>query len=73
MTTAARNAIAAPAEGLVVYDINLHALCFRRATDWLVIGGAPGVLEAEQETQEHRPARRRPGRRRPEEEAGPEE
>ena len=30
----------------MVYDLTLHALCFRRATDWLVIGGTPGLMEA---------------------------
>lgn len=68
MTTAQRNAIATPAEGLIVYDISLHALCFRRAADWLVIGGAPGVLEAEEATEQHRTGRRRGRGRRVDEE-----
>jgi hypothetical protein len=68
MTTTQRNAIATPAEGLMVYDLTLHALCFRRATDWLVIGGAPGVLEAEEATEQHRTGRRRGRGRRVDEE-----
>ena len=37
MTTAQKNAIAAPAEGLVVYDITLHKLCVRAAAAWETI------------------------------------
>lgn len=38
MTTAQRNAISSPAEGLMVYDTDLHRLCIWEDTIWQVIG-----------------------------------
>lgn len=64
MTTVQRNAIVTPAEGLMVYDTTLHALCFRRATDWLVIGGAPGTMEAEPTPDVQQPAEQNTRKRR---------
>ena len=37
MTTTQKNAIASPAEGLVVYDTTLHKLCVRTASAWETI------------------------------------
>jgi hypothetical protein len=37
MTTSEKNAIASPAEGLIVYDLTLHKLCVRTASAWEVI------------------------------------
>lgn len=37
MTTAQKNAISSPAEGLVVYDLTLHKLCVRGAAAWETI------------------------------------
>ena len=40
MTTTHRNAIASPAEGLVVYNMTLHQLLFWNGTAWMGIAGA---------------------------------
>ena len=40
MTTAQKNAISTPAEGLIVYDITLHKLCVRVAAAWETITSA---------------------------------
>jgi hypothetical protein len=37
MTTAQKNAIAAPASGLMVYDTDLNKLCVRGAANWETI------------------------------------
>lgn len=37
MTTAQKNAIVSPAEGLQVYDLTLHALCFYNGTVWKTV------------------------------------
>jgi hypothetical protein len=42
MTTTARNAIATPAKGLMVYDSTLKAFYFHNGTAWTVVGGASG-------------------------------
>lgn len=39
MTTTQRNAIATPAEGLIVYNMNLHQLQFWNGTAWMSIAG----------------------------------
>ena len=40
MTTAQKNAISTPAEGLIVYDVTLHKLCVRVAAAWETITSA---------------------------------
>ncbi|GAI74369.1 unnamed protein product, partial [marine sediment metagenome] len=40
MTTAQKNAISAPAEGLMVYDVTLHKLCIRVAAAWETVTSA---------------------------------
>lgn len=40
MTSAQKNAIVAPAEGLMVYDTDLHKLCLRVAATWETITSA---------------------------------
>lgn len=40
MTTAQKNAIGTPAEGLVIYDTSLHKLCVRTAAAWETITSA---------------------------------
>lgn len=40
MTTAQKNAISGPAEGLIVYDTDLHKLCVRVAAAWETITSA---------------------------------
>lgn len=37
MTTAQKNAIASPAEGLMVYDTDLKRPCFYNATSWITL------------------------------------
>jgi len=37
MTTDEKNAISSPAEGLIVYDLTLHALCVYNGTDWKTV------------------------------------
>lgn len=37
MTTAQKNAIVSPAEGLQVYDLTLHAICFYNGTVWKTV------------------------------------
>jgi len=43
MTTAQRNAIISPANGLVVYDTDLSSLYFFNGTDWSAIGSQGGA------------------------------
>jgi hypothetical protein len=40
MTTAQKNAISAPAEGQMVYDVTLHKVCIRVAVAWETITSA---------------------------------
>lgn len=42
MTTTQRNAIAAPAKGLLVYDIDLNGLYHFNGTTWGAVGGSSG-------------------------------
>jgi hypothetical protein len=37
MTTAQKNAISSPAEGIIVYDLTLHKLCFYNGSAWEVV------------------------------------
>ncbi len=37
MTTTQKNAISSPAEGLTIYDTNLHALCFWNGSVWKTV------------------------------------
>jgi hypothetical protein len=43
MTTAARNAIAAPAKGLMVYDSTLKVFYYHDGTAWAAVGGTPSA------------------------------
>lgn len=40
LTTTEKNAIATPAEGLMVYDSTLHALCFYDGSTWQTVATA---------------------------------
>jgi trimeric autotransporter adhesin len=42
MTTAQRNAVASPAEGLIIYDTDLGSLCIRRSGSWVQATIVPG-------------------------------